>query len=157
MSHFDFIFAPPPKDAICNFVPAFYPATSWPKPQIPFVEMRFHKVDQDSWYDEDTRSFWMQDDPQNECTYDWNLWQIYDDHAQLIRTAWWWGLWEPAGYTLFDPFPITGLEVVEEGRTYPLNLDELLDRIRESTPHTTFYYAERWSFNHIGNPWPRRF
>ena len=76
----------------------------------------------------------MQDDPYTEREYDWNLWQIYDDYAQLIGSCWRWGIWCPVAYTWFQPFPITGLEVAEEGHTYPLDLDGLLVRIRAWIP-----------------------
>ena len=50
--------------------------------------MRYHELDFDSWYDESTRLFWMIDDPLAERQYDWNEWQVYNDHAEIVGNRW---------------------------------------------------------------------
>ena len=104
---------------------------------------RFFKTDIASWYDSEQRQLWMINDPIAEREDAWNLWYVFDVCGFLITDYRWWGVWMPHLRSRCYGTEPQGLEVVEEGRTYDLDVDELQDRINAHHPTTFYIYYQQ--------------
>ena len=104
---------------------------------------RFYKTDIASWYDSEQRQLWMIDDPIAEREDAWNLWYVFDVYGFLITDYRWWGVWNPDTRHILCGTEPPPTEIVEEGRTYDLDVDELQDRINLHNPTLFYIYYQQ--------------